>query len=188
MKIVVCITGASGAVYGVRLIETLHHLGQETYLILSEHGAEVVAHETGIDTENLAVLTQRCYKNTDMNADIASGSVKYDACVIVPCSMNTLAKIASGISDNLITRVASVCLKERRKLIVVPRETPLSKIHIEGMLRVVDAGGVVLPAMPGFYMKPKNIEELIDFIVARVLDALGVEHTLTKRWQRYDGI
>lgn len=181
MRIVVGITGASGAIYALRLLEVLsqHH---EVILIVSENGAKVLEHETGVKASDLMQKASFCYANTDLSAPPASGSYKFNACVIVPCSMNTLSKLAFGISDNLLTRVGMVCLKERRKLVLVPRETPLSRVHIEAMLRLSDSGAVILPAMPAFYGKPKGINELVDFIVGKILDVLGIENELYVRW------
>jgi 4-hydroxy-3-polyprenylbenzoate decarboxylase len=182
LKIVVCITGASGAIYGVKLVEALKQTGNEVYLVVSEHAESIIEHETGVAIDTLRAHVHAHYSNSDLGADIASGSVTYEACVIVPCSMNTLAKISCGIADNLITRVASVCLKEKRKLILVPRETPLSKIHLEAMLKACDAGAIILPAMPGFYGKPERVDDLVNFIVGKVMDTLGIENAMYRRW------
>ncbi|MCX8173654.1 MAG: UbiX family flavin prenyltransferase [Thermoplasmata archaeon] len=183
MRVVVGITGASGAVYAVRLVEVLSALGHEVLLIISENGARVLEYETGLKRVEIEKRVKRAYTNTDLFSDISSGSCRFDACVIVPCSANTLAKISHGIADNLITRTASVCLKEARKLVLVPRETPLSKVQIESMLKVADAGAVVLPAMPGFYGKPKTVQELVDFVVGKILDVLGIENEIYRRWR-----
>lgn len=182
MKVVVGITGASGAVYGVRLIDVLSELGHEVILIVSENGEKVMEHETGVRTSELRKKVKASYCNSDFFADIASGTSKFEACVVVPCSMNTLAKIAHGIADNLITRTASVCLKEGRKLVLVPRETPLSRVQLEAMLKACEAGAVILPAMPGFYGKPKGKEDLVDFVVGKILDVLGIQNEIYKRW------
>lgn len=178
-RIVVAMTGASGAEYGVSL---LRHYPGEKYLILTKDALEVLRLETTTTAEELHALATETFANDDWTAPPASGSARFDAVVIIPCSMNTLAKVAWGLSDNLITRAASVALKERRKLILVPRETPLSQVHLENMLKATQMGALVLPAMPGFYHRPKAVEDLVDFIVARVLDHLGVEHHLGKRW------
>ncbi|MEM3397233.1 MAG: UbiX family flavin prenyltransferase [Thermoplasmata archaeon] len=182
MKVVVAITGASGAIYGVRLIELLSELGHAVMLIVSENGERVLEHETGLKKVELEKKVKASYSNADLFAALASGSSRFDACVIVPCSMNTLAKIAHGIADNLITRTAAVCLKEGRKLILVPRETPLSRIQIEAMLKAANAGAVILPAMPGFYGKPKSTEELVDFVAGKILDVLGIDNEIYRRW------
>lgn len=187
MRVVVGITGASGAVYGVRLIEALREHGHEVILIISENGEKVLEHEMGLKREDLENKVNWIYGNADLFAEIASGTSKLDACVVVPCSMNTLAKIAYGIADNLVTRTASVCLKEGRKLVLVPRETPLSIAHIEAMLKAGNAGAVILPAMPGFYGKPMTIEEIVDFVVGKILDILGIENRIYKRWEGKKG-
>ncbi|MEM4161165.1 MAG: UbiX family flavin prenyltransferase [Thermoplasmata archaeon] len=182
MKAVVGITGASGAIYGYRLVEVLSSLKQEVFLVVSEHGEKVLEYEVGEKWVEVKKKVRATYTNNHLSAAIASGSAKFDACIVVPCSMNTLAKIAHGIADNLITRTASVCLKERRPLVLVPRETPLSRIQIEAMLKACDAGAVILPAMPGFYGNPKSVDELVDFIVGRILDVLGIENKIYGRW------
>jgi len=182
MHIVVAITGASGIAYGVRLLEALKTSNCETSLVLSEDGAKVLKLETDKRPQDLKKLATRSYTNGDMAAPIASGSRGFDAMVICPCSMSTAAKVACGISDNLITRAASVALKEKRKLVFVPRETPMSSIHLRNLATLAEAGAVVLPAAPAFYGKTEKVEDLVDFIVGRVLDSLGVENKLYRRW------
>ena len=179
MHVVVAITGASGIAYGVRLLEVLEC---EKSLILSGDGAKVLGLETGKTPLELKKLASHFYKNTQMEAPVASGSQGFDAMVICPCTMSTASKIACGISDNLITRAASVALKERRRLIIVPRETPMSSIHLRNLAALSEAGAVVLPAMPAFYGRPKTVDELVDFIVGRVLDSLGIQNDLFHRW------
>jgi 4-hydroxy-3-polyprenylbenzoate decarboxylase len=169
MRVVVCITGASGAVYALRLLERLEC---DKDLVVSEYGLEVLKHETGIGLSKLKKLATRCYDNGEMNTGIASGRTKFDAVVIVPCSMNTLSKISAGICDNLITRAAAVAMKERRKLILVPREMPLSPVHLRNMTELASYGVVIMPASPGFYLKPKKIGELVDFVVERIINAI----------------
>lgn len=196
--IVVGITGASGALYAVRLLEVLLRAGRRVHVTISPAGVEVLKTELGvtIDLEkfdgrhlleragqlDLGGLVYHHYQ--DYSASIASGSYPTDGMVICPCSMGTLAGVANGLSTNLIQRAADVHLKERRKLIVVPRETPLGSIALENMKRLSDAGGVVLAAMPGFYHQPKSIGDLVDFIVARICQQLGVtaERELLKPW------
>ncbi len=196
LPIVVAITGASGAPYAVRLLEQLAIARKRVWLIVSSHGWRLLATETGIAT--VAQLRERVgvarwdelvtlFDDTDRGASPASGSAKSAGMIIAPCSMGTLAAIALGTSRSLIERAADVALKERRRLILVPRETPLSRVHIENMLRVTDAGAVVMPAAPAFYHGPASIADLVDFIVARMLDHLGVEHALVKRWSSGDG-
>jgi len=179
VRVVVAITGASGVTYAETL---LRHLRGEVELIVSRDAEPILAAELGRDAAALGKLASAVYRADDMTAPPASGSHVFDAMVIVPCSGTTASKIAVGIADNLITRGAAVCLKEGRKLIVVPRETPLGEIQLRNLLALARAGAVVLPAMPGFYHGPHTIQDLVDFVVARILDQLGVEHTLSARW------
>lgn len=183
MHLVIAITGCSGVVYGVRLLEACRKLGIETDLIVSQAAEKLLELELGKNIKDIRKLATRNYSQDDLAAPLASGSVKTDGMVIAPCSMKTLGAIASGIADNLITRAADVTLKEGRPLVLVPRETPLNLIHLENMVKLKCAGATILPAMPGFYYKPKEISELIDFIVGRIFDVLGVEHKLYRRWQ-----
>jgi 4-hydroxy-3-polyprenylbenzoate decarboxylase len=183
MHLIVAITGCSGVIYGVRLLEACKKLGVETDLIVSQAAEKLLELELGKTIKDIRKLSTRNYPQDDIEAPLASGSVKTDGMVIAPCSMKTLGAIASGIADNLITRAADVTLKEGRPLVLVPRETPLNLIHLENMVRLKLAGATILPAMPGFYHEPKEISELIDFIVGKILDVLGVEHKLYRRWQ-----
>ncbi len=189
--IVMAFTGASGAPYGVRLLQQLVTLKRDVSLIVSSHGLRLLKTETDIGDVNglrAAVGTAQwdahvtVFDDTDRGAGPASGSAKTGGMVICPCSMGTLASIAAGTSRSLVERAADVTLKERRPLVLVPRETPLSAIHLENMLRLTRAGAVILPASPGFYNRPAGIAELVDFVVARILDHLGVENTLAPRW------
>jgi 4-hydroxy-3-polyprenylbenzoate decarboxylase len=180
MRIIVGVTGASGVQYAHGLLRALD--GQDVDLVISEDAKKVLAHETDLDAKALARLAANTYGNDDTAAPPSSGSYRFDAMVVIPCSMATLGKIAWGISDNLIARAAAVCLKERRKLILVPRETPLAATHLENMLKLTNQGAIVLPAMPGFYHDPKTVDDLVNFIVGKVLDQLGIEHKLFKRW------
>jgi len=183
MHLIVAITGCSGVIYGVRLLEACRKLGIKTDLIVSQAAEKLLKLELGKTIKDIRKLATRNYSQDDLEAPLASGSVKTDGMVIAPCSMKTLGAIASGIADNLITRAADVTLKEGRPLVLVPRETPLNLIHLENMVKLKLAGATILPAVPGFYHKPKEISELIDFIVGRILDVLGVEHKLYRRWQ-----
>lgn len=178
-RIVIGVTGASGLQYAVTLLE---HYPGETHLVVSKDALQVLRHELDIDPAQLKCMATAAFENEDWTAPAASGSAKFDAVVVVPCSMNTMAKVAMGVSDNLITRAATVALKEKRKLILVPRETPLSEVHLENMLKVARLGATILPAMPGFYNRPQRVQDLVDFVVARILDHLGVDHNLGKRW------
>lgn len=183
MRLIVAITGASGVVYGKRLLEVLQQKKVETHLIVSKAAEKVIEHELRLTKKDFKGLASRVYDVDDLCAPFVSGSFKTDGMVIVPCTMKTLAGLACGYSDNLILRAADVTLKERRRLIVVPRETPLSVVHLRNMLAVAKLGVVVVPAMPAYYHRPKGIGDLVDFVVGRVLDCLGVEHRLFKRWQ-----
>jgi len=181
--LIVAITGASGVVYGKRFLEVLREKGVEIHLIVSKAAGEVVEHELKISKKGLEGLAHHVYSNADIDAPLMSGSFQTDGMIIIPCTMKTLAGIVHGYSDNLILRAADVTLKERRKLIVVPRETPLSVVHLRNMLAVAKLGAAVIPAMPAYYHKPKKIDDLVDFVVGKVLDCLGVEHGLFRRWQ-----
>lgn len=183
------ITGASGAPYAVRLLQALNDSGTPVRLIVSGYGLRLLAEETGIDgIDALRAATGdwsrlELYDSLDRGATPASGSAPSAGMVVCPCSMGTLASIAAGTSRNLVERAADVALKERRPLILVPRETPLSLIHLENMTRLTRAGATIMPAAPGFYHRPQSIDDMVDFVVARILDHLGVEHRLGKRWK-----
>jgi len=180
MRFTVALTGCSGMVYGIRLLQVLE--GEKT-LVISSMGKRVLEQETSYRYQDLGDLVQHLYEDDDLFAPIASGSHQTDGMIIAPCSQSTMAKIASGISDSLITRAAAVNLKEGRKLILVPRETPVSVIMLENELRLRRAGAVILPASPAFYHRPKRVEDLVDFVVGRILDQIGQEHDLYKRWE-----
>ena len=188
--IVVAITGASGAPYAVRLLESLVRAKRPVQLIVSSHGVRLLDTELGIGSvdalrEKVGGDWERhvtVFDDGDRGAAPASGSALSAGMVICPCSMGTLSAISIGASRSLVERAADVTLKERRTLILVPRETPLSEIHLENMLRVTRAGAIVMPAAPGFYHRPQSVGDLVDFIVARVLDHLHVEHDLVARW------
>ena len=190
LPVVLAITGASGAPYGVRLLEILAIHNVPTWLLVSSHGWRLLAEECGIEDERaLRRATEsdwasvRVFDDTDRGAEPASGSARTAGMVICPCSMGTLAAVAHGTSRSLIERAADVILKERRKLVLVPRETPLSLVQLRNLTLVTEAGAVVLPAAPGFYHKPQSVLDLVDFVVQRVLDHLGLEINLVGRWE-----
>jgi 4-hydroxy-3-polyprenylbenzoate decarboxylase len=182
-KIVIGFSGASGIIYGIRLLEILHSINIQTYLIISEWAKKNIEIETDKTLEYVKSLSSVNYDNFRLDASVSSGSFLHDGMVILPCSMKSLSSIANGYDDTLISRAASVTLKESRKLIIVPRETPLSRIHLENMVKLQEAGAIILPAMPGFYHKPSTIEEIIDHLVGKILDQLNIKHDLFKRWK-----
>jgi 4-hydroxy-3-polyprenylbenzoate decarboxylase len=199
-QIVVGITGASGSIYGLRLVEELLRAGKMVSLLLTNAGRQVLLYETGLklsenSDQRLQQLRQHFaageelqhYSLSDFFAPVASGSSAPDAVVVCPCSMGTAGRIAAGLSDNLLERVADVALKEQKKLLLVPRETPFNQIHLENLLRLSKAGAQILPAMPAFYQQPQSIEELVDFVVGKTLDNLGVAHQLFQRWGQDPG-
>lgn len=195
LPIVMAITGASGAPYAVRLLESLLAAERQVWLIVSSHGLRLLRTELEIDSVDElrrrvgAGVWRRLvtlYEDADRGAAPASGSARTAGMVVCPCSMGTLSAISVGASRSLVERAADVTLKERRALVLVPRETPLSAIHLGNMLRLARAGAVILPAAPGFYHKPTTVQDLVDFVVARVLDQLGVGHALVRRWGTAD--
>lgn len=182
-EIVVGISGASGAVYGKRLTEVLAEMGKTVRLVVTDSGRLTLQHECNTTPEDLAKQTNAVLEDArNVGAKSASGSAKIDAVVICPCSGTTIGKLAAGISDNLVTRSAVVAMKERRKLIIVPREAPYATVHLENMAKLSAWDTIIIPASPGFYNHPKSIDDLVDFIVARILDQLGFEHTIGRRW------
>jgi 4-hydroxy-3-polyprenylbenzoate decarboxylase len=188
--LVLAITGASGAPYSVRLLEILATHQVPTWLLVSKHGWRLLAEECGIKDEAALMNATggdwgsvRPFNDADRGAEPASGSVKTLGMVVCPCSMGTMAAIAHGTSRSLIERAADVTLKERRRLVLVPRETPLSLVHLRNMTLATEAGAIVLPAAPGFYHRPKEIGQLVDFIVQRIVDHFGLEIPLAKRWE-----
>ena len=187
MHLVVAITGASGVIYGKRLLEVLREKKVETHVIVSKAAEKVVEYELKQTRKDLEKLATHVYDVDDLNAPFMSGSFRTDGMVIVPCTMKTLAGIACGYADNLILRAADVTIKEHRRLVVVPRETPLSVIHLRNMLTLAELGVHVVPAMPAYYHKPKKIGDLVDFVVGKVLDCLSIEHTLYRRWHGASG-
>lgn len=181
--IVVAITGASGVIYGIRLLEALKELKIENSLIISDAAKTVIESETDFEIEDIVKLADKYYEFNDLTASINSGSFKFDSLAIVPCSMKTLSSIANGYGDNTITRVADVSLKERRCTVIVPRETPLRTAHIKNMLTLSQEGAIILPAMPGFYSNHDTVDDQIDFVVGKILDSLNIENNLFKRWE-----
>lgn len=182
MKLILALTGASGIQIGIRLAKVLKE--HELSIIVSDNAKKVIEYEIGDVGKVLAELEKygRVYKETEIDAYPASGSSLFDAMVVCPCSMKTLSAIANGYCYNLITRSADVMLKEGRRLILVPRETPVSAIHLENMLKLSRLGVVILPASPAYYHKPKKVEDMVDFIVGKILDSLRIENKLYKRW------
>jgi 4-hydroxy-3-polyprenylbenzoate decarboxylase len=175
-------TGATGSIYGVRLLERLREAGAETHLVISRWGVRTLLHETTWSRERLEGLAHTTYAPADMGGAISSGSFPTQGMVVAPCSAKTLAAIAHGFADSLIHRAADVTLKERRKLVLVVREAPLSEIHLENMLKLSRMGAVILPPMPAFYNHPASIDEIVDHTVARVLDQFGIEMKGAARW------
>lgn len=184
-RFIVAITGATGAIYGVRLLEVLRAVdGIETHLIMSPAGALTARTETGRDRDSIGALADVVHSHRDIGASIASGSFLTAGMIVAPCSMRTLAAIAQGFSDNLISRAADVVLKERRRLILLPRETPLNLAHLRNMVAVTEMGGIIAPPMPSLYTRPQTIDDVINQMVGRLLDLLGVtEPDLVPRWQ-----
>jgi len=182
--IIIAITGASGMIYAHRLVEILDYGKISMHLIITPTARRIIETELADKNANFILKKVKAtrHDSSNLETEIASGSHKTGGMVIIPASMGTIGRIASGATENLITRVADVHLKERRKLIIVSRETPLNRIHLENLLRLNDAGAVIMPAMPSFYSKPKTIEELADTVVARVLDHLDIEHDLDVRY------
>ena len=182
-RVVVGITGATGAVYAVRLLERLKAAGRETHLVVSPAGVLNAHHELGLNRSALEALADVAYAPGDVGAAIASGSFATDAMVIVPCSMKTLAAVALGLSDNLLARAADVTLKERRRLVLMVRETPFNLAHLRNMMAVTEMGGVIFPPLPAFYHRPQSIDDLVNDTVERVLSMLGVSGATPKSWQ-----
>jgi len=183
MRIIIGITGASGSIYGVRLIDVLKAAGCEIHAVVSESGWQVLEYECGLTRNDIRDKVSVLHDINNIAASIASGSFRTDAMVIVPCSMRTLGAIANGIADSLLTRAADVMLKEGRSLLLVPRETPLNAIHLENMLKLARIGVKMIPASPGFYHRPQDIQSLIDMMVGKICDMLNIEHNLFERWQ-----
>lgn len=198
MRYVVAITGASGSRYGLRLVEVFLEKGFEVHLLISQAGEKVLHYEEGIKVEGKTeeereIFFRNFFRSENLfyhdegnfASTLSSGSFIFNAMIVIPSSMSTVASIANGVSQNLIHRVAEVALKQERKLIIVPRETPLSLVHLKNLVKAKEAGAVILPAMPGFYTRPQTVQELVDFVVGKVLDVLEVDHKLYPRWQGF---
>jgi 4-hydroxy-3-polyprenylbenzoate decarboxylase len=188
MRLIVGMTGATGVIYGVRLLERLRDAGVETHLIISRWGARTLLHETPYSREQVEALAHTVYSSSDMGAAISSGSFMTDGMVVVPCSARTLAAIANGFGDSLIHRAADVVLKERRKLLLAVREAPLSEIHLENMLKLARMGVVMLPPMPAFYNNPRSLTDIVEHSVARILDQFGIDVPGAARWTGEMGV
>lgn len=183
-RIIVGISGASGAVYGTRLLQVLRDVpGAETHLVVSDAGWRNLHHETDMNRSAVQALAHHVHDVRNVGAAIASGSFRAHAMVVAPCSMRTLAAIAHGLSDNLLTRAADVTLKERRRLVLVVRESPLHLVHLRNMATVTEMGGIVCPPLPAFYLRPQSIGEVVDHGVARALDLIGMPHNVAHRWE-----
>ena len=182
MKFIVAITGSSGVIYGIRLLEELKKEKNESILIISKPGKELIKFETNYKVNDVINLANISYLEDDFNSSIVSGSFLVDGMIICPCSMKTISAIANGYSSNIITRAADCCLKENRPLIVVFRETPLSLIHLKNLVKLKESGAIILPAAPGFYHQPNKIDDQINFIIGKILDQLKIKNTLYKRW------
>jgi flavin prenyltransferase len=181
-RLIIAITGATGVAYGVRLLQVLRETPVETHLLISEAGVLNLHQELDMKRKDVEALADVVYPVRDVGASIASGSFASSGMIVAPCSMKTLAAVANGLSDNLITRAADVVLKERRRLVLMVRETPFNLAHLRNMTAVTEMGGIIFPPLPGFYQRPQSIQEMIDHTVGRVLDLFAIEHVLTPRW------
>ena len=186
MVIIIAITGATGAIYGVRLLEVLSSMkGIETHLVISEAGEKTIAYETRWKLDDVRKLASYSYDVGDIYAPISSGSFRRDGMVVAPCTIKTMSALANSYSDNLITRAADVTLKERRKLVVMVRETPLHLGHIKNMERLTEMGAIIMPPMPAFYHKPQTVQDIVDHTIGKALDILDIKHELFQRWSGY---
>lgn len=181
-RVIVAITGASGSIFGVRLLERLREFDVETHLVVSAWGARTLEHETGRSLADVRALADVVHKPGDQGATISSGSFRTEGMVVAPCSVKTLAAIAAGYAEDLVARAADVVLKERRRLVLLVREAPLSEIHLENMLKLARMGVSIIPPVPAFYNQPKTLEDAVDHILTRALDQVGFESQLTPRW------
>jgi 4-hydroxy-3-polyprenylbenzoate decarboxylase len=188
LKLIVGMTGATGAIYGVRLLERLHEAGVETHLVISRWGARTLLHETPYSREHVEALATVSYAPADMGAAISSGSFRTDGMIVAPCSAKTLAAIAHGVGEHLIHRAADVVLKERRTLVLAVREAPLSAIHLENMLTLSRMGAVILPPMPAWYTHPRTVDDIVDHTVSRMLDQFGLDVRGAARWSGEMGV
>jgi len=187
MKVVVGVTGASGAIYALNLLKLLSRKNVETCVIVSRPAETIIRHELGLSKGDLFELASEHYEIDDLAAPISSGSQRFDAVAVVPCSMGSLAAIAQGYSNNLLLRVVDVALKERRKVVLVPRETPLNAVHLRNMLWLSKLGVLIAPACPGFYHRPKSIQDLVDFIVEKIATHIGLQEELYEPWKGLAG-
>jgi len=183
LPLIIAISGASGAIYGIELLKALKTAGVETHLVISKTAQITIAHETEYSLPEVQKLAGHFYSNADMAAPISSGSFKTMGMIIAPCSMRSLAEIATGCTTTLLTRAADVILKERRRLVLMPRETPLHSIHLRNMLTLSDMGAIIAPPLPAFYSKPKSLDDIVKHTIGRVLDLFDIEHELVKRWE-----
>jgi len=182
VRVIVGITGASGVIYGIRLLEELRKTDLETHLVISKWGEETIRKETSYTVQQVKSLADVCHERTDLAAAVSSGSFKNEGMMVVPCSMKTLSGIANGYSEDLLVRAADVTIKEKRKLVLLTRETPLNVIHLENMLKLARIGVTIMPPAPAFYTHPQTLEEIVNQTVGRVLDQFGIEMTTFKRW------
>jgi 4-hydroxy-3-polyprenylbenzoate decarboxylase len=187
-RLIVALTGATGAIYGVRILERLREADVETHLVISRWGAQTLLHETSWSRQQVEALASASYAPADMGAVISSGSFRTDGMIVAPCSAKTLAAIAHGFSDNLVHRAADVILKERRRLVLAVREAPLSEIHLDNMLKLARMGTVILPPMPAFYNRPQTVDDVVEHTVARILDQFGIEVPSAMRWAGEMGV
>jgi len=183
MRLVVGLTGSSGMLYGVRMLEVLKRYKIDVHLIMTEWGKKCLTLETDYDFKYVRSLASHYSDDSNMAASVSSGTHKTDGMIIIPCSMKTLSSIANGYEETLVARAAGVTIKESRKLVIVPRETPLTSIHLENMVKLARIGVVILPAMPGFYNKPKSVDDIVNHVIGKCLDQFGIEHNLFKRWE-----
>ena len=181
-RLIVGISGASGVIYGIRLLQVLRELGVESHLVMSKSAQVTLGHETDLSVADVKALADVHYANTDIGAAISSGSFKVSGMVVAPCSIKTLSEIATGVTSSLLSRAADVNLKERRKLVLMVRETPLHLGHLRSMTSVTEAGAIVCPPVPAFYARPNSIEEMVDHTVGRVLDLFSLDAEIVKRW------